>query len=205
MVVADRPAASGPSSTGSAAAKSPVDSPRRYKTGKTSSSRGERRMYGGRIWLVYRCPGRRSCTRGAWIFIGPAPVVSVRGWALPFRTTSACPCSSRSRRIRSPAIRRSWVWLPEGYATFFLMPVHNFRLYLAQGPSCRSFRPPRRLDRVVWGHCSLHIDRPIRHAVCSEYPYALARTDHGGIHAVCFSYRRGRSGPLQKSIEEPVS
>jgi len=52
MVVADRPAASGPKSTGSASAKSPVDSPRRYKTGKTSSSRGERRMYGGRIWLV---------------------------------------------------------------------------------------------------------------------------------------------------------
>jgi len=74
---------------------------------KTSSSRGEQRLYGGRIWLVQRCPGRRSCTRGVWILIGLAPVVSVRGEALPFRTASAapvhpaCPASApRSRPLR---------------------------------------------------------------------------------------------------------
>ena len=40
MVVADSPAASGPSSTGSASAKSPVDNPRRYSTGNSSLRSG---------------------------------------------------------------------------------------------------------------------------------------------------------------------
>jgi hypothetical protein len=44
MVVADKPAASGPNKAASASAKSPVDKPRRYNTGKTSSTQGERRI-----------------------------------------------------------------------------------------------------------------------------------------------------------------
>ena len=54
MFVALNPAASFPSSTGSASRKSPVDRPRRYRTGSTSATRGDRRIYGGRIRLVKR-------------------------------------------------------------------------------------------------------------------------------------------------------
>ena len=44
MFVADKPDASSPSSPSSAGRKSPVESPRKYKTGRTSATFGERRM-----------------------------------------------------------------------------------------------------------------------------------------------------------------
>jgi len=49
----------------------------------------------GRMRPVKCSPGRRSCTRGARTSIGPTPSCIVRSRALPLRTTSACPCSSR--------------------------------------------------------------------------------------------------------------
>ena len=49
------PRTSSPSEAPSAYLKSPVDRPRRCKTGRISSTFGERRMYGGRIVLVKRC------------------------------------------------------------------------------------------------------------------------------------------------------
>jgi len=44
IVVGDKPVASSPSNTGSAALKSPVDNPRKYKIGRTSVTFGARRM-----------------------------------------------------------------------------------------------------------------------------------------------------------------
>jgi hypothetical protein len=44
MFVGDSPAASFPRRIGNASWKSPVDSPRRYSTGSTSATLGERRM-----------------------------------------------------------------------------------------------------------------------------------------------------------------
>ena len=43
---------------------------------------------------------RRSFTRGAATGIGPTPVVTVRGRAVPLRTTTAWPAASRSLRCR---------------------------------------------------------------------------------------------------------
>ena len=101
MFVGLRPAASFPSNAGSASRKSPVDNPRRYSSGSTSATWGDRRMYGGRIRLVnrWRSPSsstRRSFTRGARTFIVPAPQVTFRDCARPFRTTRRRPSASRA-------------------------------------------------------------------------------------------------------------
>ncbi len=72
----------------SAGAKSPVDNPRRYNTGNTSATLGERRAYLGRMYDENRRPSRRSWTRGASIFNPPAAVTRVRSLALPLRTTN---------------------------------------------------------------------------------------------------------------------
>ena len=95
------PRPSPPSNAPSASLKSPVDRPRRYKTGRTSSTFGERRMYGGRIELVKRWAGLRSSTRGALTSTVPAPIVTCRARARPLRTTSARPSSPRSPRCLS--------------------------------------------------------------------------------------------------------
>src|SRR5262245_54196632 len=104
MVLGARPAASGPSRAGSASRKSPDDSPCRYSSGNTLANRGDRRRYGGRIALVNRCrcpcTTRRSFTRGAATGIGPTPVVTLRGRAVPLRTTTAWPAASRAPRCR---------------------------------------------------------------------------------------------------------
>ena len=106
MFVGLRPAASSPSSTGSASRKSPVDNPRRYSSGSTSATCGDRRMYGGRIRLVNRSRSpssstRRSFTRGARTCIVPAPQVTVRDCARPLRTTSRRPSPSRASACAS--------------------------------------------------------------------------------------------------------
>ncbi len=80
----------------SAGAKSPVDRPRRYRTGSTSATLGERRAYLGRMYDENRRPSLRSWTRGASIFNPPAAVTNVRSLALPLRTTNRRPSSSTS-------------------------------------------------------------------------------------------------------------
>src|SRR5690349_23168281 len=77
MVDALRPA-SLPKNSLRAGSKSLVEVPRRYSTGSTSVTLGERRAQGGRMALVKRRPSRRSWTRGAWILRAPAAVVTVR-------------------------------------------------------------------------------------------------------------------------------
>ena len=84
--------ASLPKNSANAGSKSLVEMPRRYSTGSTSATLGDRRAQGGRMALVKRRPSRRSLTRGAWTSSSPAAVVTVRGSATPLRTTSACPC-----------------------------------------------------------------------------------------------------------------
>ena len=66
-----------------------------------TSAFGERRMYGGRIELVKRWSGLRPSTRRTPPSTIPAPVVTCRGRARPFRTTSARRSSSRSARCLS--------------------------------------------------------------------------------------------------------
>ena len=105
MFVALRPAASSPNSTGSASRKSPVDKPRRYSTGSTSATCGDRRMYGGRTRLVNRgrspsSPTPRSFTRGARTRSVPAPQVTARDCARPLRTTSRRPVASPASAMR---------------------------------------------------------------------------------------------------------
>ena len=90
MVDADSPA-SDPKNPSSAGAKSPVERPRRYRTGNTSPTLGDRRAYLGKIYELNRCPSRRSLTRGARTLSAPAPVTSVRSPALPLRTTRPIP------------------------------------------------------------------------------------------------------------------
>ena len=101
MLEGDRPDASSPSRAPRASLKSPVDRPRRYSTGSTSSTFGDRRMYGGRIELVKRCPDLRLSTRGACTSTVPAPVVTWRAQAWPLRTTRTRPSSPRSARCLS--------------------------------------------------------------------------------------------------------
>src|SRR5450755_5150740 len=95
MADGDRPAASSPSSTGSASRKSPVDSPCRYKSGSTASTFGDRRVYGGRMRLVKRCrlpsTTRLSFTRGAFSANVPVPVVTGRGLADPVAHDQRAP------------------------------------------------------------------------------------------------------------------
>src|SRR4030095_4869334 len=49
------------------------------------------------------CTTRRSLTRGAAIGIGPTPVVTVRGRAVPLRTPTASPAASPSPHARGKA------------------------------------------------------------------------------------------------------
>ena len=90
MVDADSPA-SDPKNPSSAGAKSPVERPRRYRTGNTSPTLGDRRAYLGKIYELNRCPSRPSLTRGARTLSAPAPVTSVRSPALPLGTTRPIP------------------------------------------------------------------------------------------------------------------
>ena len=105
MALADRLDAFSPSNASRAGRKSLVDSPRRYRIGRTSATFGDRRMYGGRIWLVNlaRSPPitRLSLIRSPVTSSVPAPVTIFRGRASPLRTTSRRPLSSRSFRNRS--------------------------------------------------------------------------------------------------------
>src|SRR5581483_5338645 len=78
----DKPAAL-PKNSVRAGAKSPVDRPCRYNSGRTSLTLGLLRHHGGTIADLNcaRSPvsesTRRSLTRGAWISIAPAAVVIV--------------------------------------------------------------------------------------------------------------------------------
>ncbi len=86
----------------SAGTKSPEDSPCRYSSGSTSVTCGVLRAHGGKIAEEnrIRCPlpgsVRLSLTRGAVTFTAPALVSTVRGSAVPLRTTIRRPSSSRT-------------------------------------------------------------------------------------------------------------
>src|SRR4029077_5060880 len=76
IVVADRPAAEGPTSADNASLKSPVLTPLRYSQGINSSRLFVLRKYGGRILEEKDSAsflGRRSSTRGCATSIGPTP------------------------------------------------------------------------------------------------------------------------------------
>ena len=154
MFVGLRPAASFPSSTGSASRKSSVDNPRRYSSGSTSATR--RPPHGGRIRLVnrWRSPSsstRRSFTRGARTFIVPAPQVTFRDCARPSRTTRCRPSASRAAGVRLDVLldfrlqRR-----PSACAGRPLAPTHPGsarRLRTSRG--CLLSRPARRGDAAT--------------------------------------------------------
>ena len=86
----------------SAGTKSPDDSPCRYSSGSTSLTCGVLRAHGGRIAEEnrIRCPVsgsvRLSFTRGAVTSTAPALVTTIRGSAVPLRTTRRRPSSSRT-------------------------------------------------------------------------------------------------------------
>ena len=98
---ADSPAAA-PKKPSSAGTKSPELIPCRYSSGSTSATFGLLRHHGGRITDRNRTRSplvgstRRSSTRGAATGTGPAPVVTVRWRAWPFRRTRRWPRSSTS-------------------------------------------------------------------------------------------------------------
>lgn len=80
-VVAESPAASGPTRAASASLKSPVFTPLRYGYGINSSMLLVFLKYGGRIFELNGSAspaGRRSRTRGCLTFTGPTPVVISR-------------------------------------------------------------------------------------------------------------------------------
>ena len=91
----------------SAGTKSPLDRPCRYSSGSTSLTCGVLRAHGGRIAELnrFRSPVagsvRMSFTRGAVTSTAPALVSTVRGSAVPLRTTRRRPFSSRSPANRS--------------------------------------------------------------------------------------------------------
>ncbi len=86
----------------SAGTKSPEDSPCRYSSGSTSVTCGVLRAHGGKTAEEnrIRCPlsgsVRLSLTRGAVTSTAPALVSTVRGSAVPVRTTRRRPFSSRT-------------------------------------------------------------------------------------------------------------
>ena len=86
----------------SAGTKSPEDKPCRYSSGSTSLICGVLRAHGGKIAELNRIrvpvagSVRLSFTRGAVTSTAPALVSTVRGSAVPLRTTSRRPFSSRS-------------------------------------------------------------------------------------------------------------
>jgi hypothetical protein len=97
----DRPAPV-PRNWPSAGTKSPEDSPCKYSSGSTSLTCGVLRAHGGKIAEEnrIRCPlsgsARLSLTRGAVTSTAPALVSTVRGPAVPLRTTRRRPSSSRT-------------------------------------------------------------------------------------------------------------
>ena len=108
-VEADNPAWE-PGNCPGAGTKSPDDRPSTYSSGSTSEICGVLRAHGGKIAEANRIrspvagPVRLSLTRGAVTSTAPALVTStapalvttVRGSAVPLRTTSRWPSSSRS-------------------------------------------------------------------------------------------------------------
>jgi hypothetical protein len=84
----------------SAGTKSPDDRPCRYSSGSTSLTWGVLRAHGGRIAEEnrIRCPVpgsvRLSFTRGAVTSTAPALVTTVRGSAVPLRTTRRRPSAN---------------------------------------------------------------------------------------------------------------
>jgi hypothetical protein len=86
----------------SAGTKSPEDSPCSYSSGSTSLICGLLRAHGGKIAELNRIrlpvsgSARLSFTRGAVTSTAPALVSTVRGWAVPLRTTIRRPSSSRT-------------------------------------------------------------------------------------------------------------
>jgi hypothetical protein len=95
-----------PKNSASAGTKSLVESPCRYRSGRTSATFGERRAYGGRMELRNRerspvaGSARPSSTRGAATSRTPAPATTVLGLAWPLRTTRARPRLSQASRCR---------------------------------------------------------------------------------------------------------
>ncbi len=91
-----------PKNWASAGTKSPDDRPCRYSSGSTSLTCGVLRAHGGRIAEENRSRSpvsasvRLSFTRGAVTSTAPALVSTVRGSAVPLRTTRRRPPSSRS-------------------------------------------------------------------------------------------------------------
>jgi hypothetical protein len=77
IVDADSPALE-PKKPSNAGPKSPVDRPRRYSSGSTSVTFGERRMYPGSNAELNLSPSRWSSTRGAFTSTMPAPVITDR-------------------------------------------------------------------------------------------------------------------------------
>ena len=98
---ADNPAAE-PKNPSRAGTKSPVESPCRYKSGRTSVTFGDLRHQGGTIternWAFSPVSSstRLSFTLGAVISTAPATVWTLRCRACPLRVTRRCPFSSRS-------------------------------------------------------------------------------------------------------------
>src|SRR5271165_2473278 len=92
IVEEDRPALV-PRNWPSAGTKSPEDKPCRYSSGSTSLTCGVLRAHGGKIAEENRIrpPAagsvRLSLTRGAVTSTAPALVTTVRGTAVPLRTT----------------------------------------------------------------------------------------------------------------------
>jgi hypothetical protein len=100
-VEADSPACE-PRNCPSAGTKSPDDRPCRCSSGSTSLICGVLRAHGGRIAELNRLRSpvagsvRLSFTSGAVTSTAPALVSTVRGSAVPLRTTIRRPFSSRS-------------------------------------------------------------------------------------------------------------
>ena len=135
--------------------KSPVDNSRRYSSGSTSATCGDRRMYGGRIRLVNRSRSpssstRRSFTRGARTCIVPDPQVTIRDCARPLRTTSRRPSPSRASACASmlgvqplpPTQRPTSVARPLG-------PTHPGSARRS-GAFRRCLRAPGRVPSTLW-------------------------------------------------------
>jgi len=98
-VEADSPACE-PRNCPSAGTKSPDDRPCRYSSGSTSLICGVLRAHDGKIAELNRIRSpvagsvRLSFTRGAVTSTAPALVTTVRGSAVPLRTTRRRPSSS---------------------------------------------------------------------------------------------------------------
>ena len=109
MFVRLRPAASFPSSTGSASRKLLVDNPRRYSSGSTSATWGDRRMYGGKIRLVNRCRSPSSwrpiaATVTPWSCM-PAASAAIRWYTGTSTTARNSASNGSSATVQSLCVR----------------------------------------------------------------------------------------------------